>query len=106
MTSTPKQVLQEIYRPLTRNESPLIVMSRRAAELTKYAANAFLATKISFINEIADLCEKVGADVRDVAKGIGLDSRIGNRFLHAGAGIWRFVLPQGYAGAAQDWAGL
>lgn len=81
-----EEVLQEIYRPLTRNESPLVVMSRKAAELTKYAGNAFLATKIAFIHEIADLCEKVGADVNDVAKGIGLDSRIGNRFLQPGPG--------------------
>ncbi len=87
-------VLQEIYRPLTRNESPLVVMSRRAAELTKYAGNAFLATKIGFINEIADLCEKVGADVRDVARGIGLDSRIGNRFLMPGPGYGGSCFPK------------
>src|SRR5688500_407733 len=72
-------VLHEIYRPLLGNETRLLVMKRRAAELTKYAANAFLATKISFINEIADLCEKVRADVHDVARGIGLDTRIGPR---------------------------
>jgi UDPglucose 6-dehydrogenase len=72
------------------------------AELIKYAANAFLATKITFINEIADLCEKVGADVQDVARGIGLDGRIGRKFLHAGPGLWRLVLPQGHAGAGQD----
>ena len=89
-----EQVLQEIYRPLTRNESPLVVMSRRAAELTKYAGNAFLATKIGFINEIADLCEKVGADVRDVAKGIGLDSRIGARFLMPGPGYGGSCFPK------------
>ncbi|QZH75425.1 MAG: UDP-glucose/GDP-mannose dehydrogenase family protein [Erythrobacter sp.] len=89
-----EEVLEEIYRPLTRNESPLITMSRRAAELTKYAANAFLATKISFINEIADLCEKVGADVGDVAKGIGLDSRIGNRFLMPGPGYGGSCFPK------------
>jgi len=89
-----ERVLQEIYRPLTRNESPLLVMSRRAAELTKYAANAFLATKISFINEIADLCEKVGADVRDVAYGIGLDSRIGSRFLQPGPGYGGSCFPK------------
>src|SRR5690606_34716292 len=81
-----RAVLQEVYRPLVRNESPLLVMTRRAAELTKYAGNAFLATKISFINEIADLCERVGADVQDVAKGIGLDDRIGPKFLMAGPG--------------------
>ena len=89
-----ERVLQEIYRPLTRNDSPLLVMSRRTAELTKYAANAFLATKISFINEIADLCEKVGADVRDVAHGIGLDSRIGPRFLQPGPGYGGSCFPK------------
>ncbi|GAA0285273.1 UDP-glucose 6-dehydrogenase [Alteraurantiacibacter aestuarii] len=89
-----EQVLQEIYRPLTRNESPILSMSRRAAELTKYAANAFLATKISFINEIADLCEKVDADVSDVAKGIGLDSRIGSRFLQPGPGYGGSCFPK------------
>mgnify|MGYP001372750553 FL=1 len=89
-----ERVLQEIYRPLTRNESPLISMSRRGAELTKYAANAFLATKIGFINEIADLCERVGADVTDVAKGIGLDTRIGNRFLMPGPGYGGSCFPK------------
>jgi UDPglucose 6-dehydrogenase len=78
--------LHEVYRPLIRNESPLLVMARRAAELTKYAANAFLATKITFINEIADLAEKVGADVQDIARGIGLDNRkrsMGRKVVHA-----------------------
>lgn len=89
-----EQVLQAIYRPLTRNEAPILVMSRRSAELTKYAANAFLATKISFINEIADLCEKVGADVRDVARGIGSDSRIGSRFLQPGPGYGGSCFPK------------
>ena len=69
--------MRELYRPLYLNQSPLLVTSRRTAELTKYAANAFLATKITFINEIADLCEQVGANVQDVARGIGLDNRIG-----------------------------
>ena len=87
-------VLREIYRPLTRSESPLLVMTRRAAELTKYAANAFLATKISFINEVADLCERVGADVQDVAYGIGLDSRIGARFLQPGPGYGGSCFPK------------
>ena len=87
-------VLHEIYRPLLRNEAPLLVMKRRAAELTKYAANAFLATKIGFINEIADLCEKVRADVHDVARGIGLDSRIGARFLQPGPGYGGSCFPK------------
>src|SRR5215212_10319427 len=77
-------VMQELYRPLYLNQAPILITSRRAAELTKYAANAFLATKITFINEIADLCEKVGANVQEVARGIGLDNRIGSKFLHAG----------------------
>jgi UDPglucose 6-dehydrogenase len=87
-------VLHEIYRPLLGNETQLVVMTRRAAELTKYAANAFLATKISFINEIADLCEKVGADVLDVARGIGLDNRIGARFLQPGPGYGGSCFPK------------
>ena len=89
-----EQVLREIYRPLFLNKSPIVAMSRRGAELTKYAANAFLATKISFINEIADLCEKVGADVQDVARGIGLDNRIGSKFLHAGPGYGGSCFPK------------
>jgi len=89
-----RAVLQEVYRPLIRTERPLLVMSRRGAELTKYAANAFLATKISFINEIADLCEKVGADVQDVARGIGMDNRIGPRFLMAGPGYGGSCFPK------------
>jgi UDPglucose 6-dehydrogenase len=88
------EVMRAIYRPLHINQSPLIVMSRRGAELTKYAANAFLATKITFINEIADLCEKVGADVQDVARGIGLDGRIGGKFLHAGPGYGGSCFPK------------
>ena len=93
-TDHAEKVLKDIYRPLTRNEAPLLVMSRRGAELTKYAANAFLATKISFINEIADLCEKVGADVRDVARGIGMDTRIGSRFLQPGPGYGGSCFPK------------
>lgn len=84
------EVMRQIYRPLTLNRSLVIEMSRRAAELTKYAGNAFLATKITFINEIADLCEKVGADVKEVSRGIGLDNRIGPKFLHAGPGYGGF----------------
>lgn len=88
------EVMRAIYRPLYLNKSPLMVMTRRGAELTKYAANAFLATKITFINEIADLCEKVGADVQDVARGIGLDNRIGSKFLHAGPGYGGSCFPK------------
>ena len=89
------QVMREIYRPLfLGGKSPLIEMSRRGAELTKYAGNAFLATKITFINEIADLCEKVGADVRDVARGIGLDNRIGGKFLNPGPGYGGSCFPK------------
>jgi UDPglucose 6-dehydrogenase len=88
------EVMKAIYRPLHINASPLILMSRRGAELTKYAGNAFLATKITFINEIADLCEKVGADVQDVARGIGLDNRIGGKFLHAGPGYGGSCFPK------------
>ncbi len=77
-------VMREIYRPLHLNQGPLLFVGRRTSELIKYAANAFLAVKITFINEMADLCEAVGADVQDVARGIGLDNRIGSKFLHAG----------------------
>jgi UDPglucose 6-dehydrogenase len=88
------EVLRQVYRPLYLNKSVVVEMSRRAAELTKYAGNAFLATKITFINEIADLCEKVGADVQDVARGIGLDGRIGSKFLHAGPGYGGSCFPK------------
>ena len=87
-------VLREIYRPLFLNQAPIVVTGRRTAELTKYAANAFLAMKISFINEIADLCEAVGADVQEVARGIGLDNRIGAKFLHAGPGYGGSCFPK------------
>jgi UDPglucose 6-dehydrogenase len=87
-------VMRQIYRPLALGRSAIIEMSRRGAELTKYAGNAFLATKITFINEIADLCEKVGADVQDVARGIGLDNRIGSKFLHAGPGYGGSCFPK------------
>ena len=89
-----RAVMRQLYRPLYLNAAPIIEMSRRGAELTKYAANAFLATKITFINEIADLCEKVGADVQDVARGIGLDGRIGGKFLHAGPGYGGSCFPK------------
>src|ERR671913_487098 len=87
-------VMRELYRPLYLNQAPILVTSRRSAELTKYAANAFLATKITFINEIADLCERVGANVQDVARGIGLDNRIGAKFLHAGPGYGGSCFPK------------
>jgi UDPglucose 6-dehydrogenase len=89
-----KSVMTEIYRPLFLNQAPMIYTGRRTAELIKYAANAFLATKITFINEIADLCEKVGADVQEVARGIGLDNRIGPKFLHAGPGFGGSCFPK------------
>jgi UDPglucose 6-dehydrogenase len=89
-----REVMSEIYRPLYLNQPPVVFMARRTAELTKYAANAFLATKITFINEIADLCEKAGADVQDVARGIGLDNRIGPKFLHAGPGYGGSCFPK------------
>jgi UDPglucose 6-dehydrogenase len=88
------EVMREIYRPLYLNKAPLLFTSRRTAELIKYAANAFLATKITFINEIADLCEAVGGDVKDVARGIGLDGRIGAKFLHAGPGYGGSCFPK------------
>ncbi len=91
---TARDVLAEIYRPLYLNAPPLIYVSRRTAELIKYAANAFLATKITFINEIADLCEQVGADVQEVSRGIGLDNRIGAKFLHAGPGFGGSCFPK------------
>jgi UDPglucose 6-dehydrogenase len=87
-------VMREVYRPLFLNKSPIQFTSRRSAELIKYAANAFLATKITFINEIADLCEKSGADVQDVARGVGLDGRIGSKFLHAGPGYGGSCFPK------------
>jgi UDPglucose 6-dehydrogenase len=87
-------VLAEIYRPLYLNAPPIIFVSRRTAELIKYASNAFLATKITFINEIADLCEQVGADVQEVARGMGLDNRIGAKFLHAGPGFGGSCFPK------------
>jgi len=89
-----REVMREVYRPLFLNESPLLFTSRRSAEIIKYAANAFLATKITFINEIADLCEKTGGDVQDVARGIGLDGRIGGKFLHAGPGYGGSCFPK------------
>ena len=89
-----KEVMSEVYRPLYLNESPILFTGRRTSELIKYAANAFLATKITFINEVADLCEKVGADVQEVSRGIGLDNRIGAKFLHAGPGYGGSCFPK------------
>ena len=88
------EVMKDLYRPLFINETPILFTSRRTSELTKYAANAFLATKITFINEMADLCEKVGANVQDVSRGIGLDNRIGKKFLHAGPGYGGSCFPK------------
>ena len=89
-----RTVMAEVYRPLYLNGAPILVTNRRSAELIKYAANAFLATKIAFINEIADLAEKVGADVQEIARGVGLDNRIGTKFLHAGPGFGGSCLPK------------
>lgn len=89
-----REVLTEVYRPLYLNQSPILFTSRRTSELIKYAANAFLAMKITFINEIADLCEKVGANVQEVSRGIGLDGRIGSKFLHAGPGYGGSCFPK------------
>jgi len=89
-----REVMRELYRPLYLNETPILFTGRRTSELIKYAANAFLAVKITFINEIADLCEKVGADVQQVSKGIGLDNRIGGKFLNAGPGYGGSCFPK------------
>jgi len=89
-----RELLRQLYRPLYLIEAPIVFTGIETAELTKYAANAFLAMKVTFINEIADLCEKVGADVHDVARGIGLDGRIGRKFLHAGPGYGGSCFPK------------
>ena len=89
-----RNVMREVYRPLFLNKSPILFTSRRTSELIKYAANAFLAVKITFINEMADLCEKVGADIQDVSRGIGMDGRIGSKFLHAGPGYGGSCFPK------------
>ena len=89
-----RKVMRELYRPLFLNETPIVFTNRATSELIKYAANAFLATKITFINEMADLCEQVGANVQEVAKGIGLDGRIGSKFLHAGPGYGGSCFPK------------
>ena len=89
-----RDVMRELYRPLFLNETPIVFTARRTSELIKYAANAFLAMKITFINEIADLCEALGADVQEVSRGIGLDGRIGAKFLHAGPGYGGSCFPK------------
>jgi UDPglucose 6-dehydrogenase len=89
-----RKIMTDVYRPLCLNRAPILFAGRRTAELIKYAANAFLATKITFINEIADLCERVGADVQEVARGMGLDNRIGSKFLHAGPGFGGSCFPK------------
>ena len=110
MTSGRARVMGEVYRPLFINETPIMFTGRRTAELIKYASNAFLATKITFINEMADLCEQVGANVQEVARGMGLDRRIGSKFLHAGPGFGGSCFPKDTAalvaiGAASQLAG-
>jgi UDPglucose 6-dehydrogenase len=92
--SRARKLIGDVYRPLALNHVPIVYMGRRTAELTKYAANAFLATKVAFINEIADLCERVGADVQEIAHAIGLDRRIGPKFLHAGPGFGGSCFPK------------
>jgi len=89
-----QEIMRSLYRPLFINETPIVFTNRRTSELIKYAGNAFLATKITFINEMADLCEKVGANVQEVSKGIGLDGRIGGKFLHAGPGYGGSCFPK------------
>src|ERR1700712_2855774 len=98
-TDRAREIMREVYRPLYIHETPIVFTSRETSELIKYAANAFLATKITFINEMADICEKVGGNVKDVARGIGLDGRIGNKFLHAGPGFGGSCFPK-------DWQAL
>jgi UDPglucose 6-dehydrogenase len=93
-TDRARNTMTEVYRPLYLNETPILFTSRESSELIKYAANAFLATKITFINEMADICEETGADVQDVARGIGLDGRIGSKFLHAGPGFGGSCFPK------------
>jgi UDPglucose 6-dehydrogenase len=95
-----QRVMRELYRPLFINETPILFTGRRSAELIKYASNAFLATKITFINEMADLCEKCGADVQEVARGMGLDRRIAGKFLHAGPGFGGSCFPKDIAALA------
>src|SRR3989442_12833734 len=95
-----RRVMREIYRPLYINETPILFTSRRAAELIKYASNAFLATKVTFINEMADICEKCAVDVQEVARGMGLDRRITGKFLHPGPGFGGSCFPKDMAAPA------
>src|SRR5262249_8709323 len=95
-----RRVMREVYRPLFINETPILFTGRRSAELIKYASNAFLATKITFINEMADRCEKCGADVQEVARGMGFDRRIAAKFLHAGPGFGGSCFPKDLAALA------
>ncbi len=97
-----RKVMGDIYRPLSLNQGPLMFTARRTAELIKYAANAFLATKITFINEMADLSEKVGANVQEVARGIGLDNRIGTEVPPCRSGLRRLVLPERHSRAGEN----
>ena len=94
-----REVMELVYRPLYLNRAPFLFTDRRSAEIIKYASNAFLATKITFINEMADLCEAVGANVQDVARGMGLDNRIGGEVPACRAGLWRLLLSEGHGGA-------
>ena len=102
-TDDPRAIalMHEAYRPLYLNAAPFLFTGRRTAELIKYAANGFLATKVAFINEMADLCERAGADVQDVARGMGLDNRIGSKFLHAGPGFGGSCFPKDTLALAQ-----
>ena len=99
-------VVAELHEPFVRNNRPILRMSRAAAELTKYASNAYLATRISFINEIAEVCEKLGVDINEVRRGMGTDQRIGQHFLYPGLGYGRKLLPEGRAGTGQLWTRL
>ena len=101
-----KKILSELYRPLYLLETPILFTRRETAELIKYAANAFLATKITFINEISDLCEKVGANVSDVSTGMGLDGRIGKNFYIQVLWIWRFMFSKRYTCPSKNCKGL
>ena len=95
--------MKDIYKPLYLRDFPILFTNPESAELIKYSSNAFLATKISFINEVANLCEKTGADVKDVSKGLGLDERIGDKFLHPGQGYGGSCFPKRYRCFRKYW---